>query len=299
MVQGFEPHPALPAQSLVQGHRHRLGRLIREKPMGFAALIVIVLLTIMAIFAPSIAPYNPYAPSSLSFSAPSMSHWLGTDQFGRDILSRVIYGSRISLVVGALSTAVGLFVGTSMGALAAYLGGWVEQAIMRLVDVMLAFPFILLALLLLAFFGQGLPNVTVAIGIAFIPNFARLAHATTLSVRPRAYVEAARASGAGTVRILLRHVVPNIVQPLTVYTTFSLPLAILIEASLDYLGLGVNPSTPTWGNIINQGQQSLLLAPWQAIAGGLAITVTVMAFNLLGQTFADLLDPKDRMRVRV
>lgn len=274
-------------------------RLIRRKPAGFAALMFLVLLVFVAVAAPWVAPYAPSAMAGPSFGPPSAAHWFGTDQFGRDILTLDIYGARISLAVGVLSTLFGLVVGTVLGLFAALAGGWVEQSIMRLVDVLLAFPFILLAILLLSFFGQSLVNVTVAIAVAFVPNFARLAHGSTLSLRQRTFVEAARASGAGRGRIMWAHILPNLLQTLAVYTTFSLPIAILIESGLDYLGLGASPSTATWGNLINQGQQSLLLAPWQAIAGGGAITLTVIAFNVLGESIADLLDPKERLRVRV
>lgn len=274
-------------------------RHLLRHPMGLASLIVISFVILLAILAPIVAPYNPYTPSSQSFAAPSVQHLFGTDMFGRDILSRVIYGARISLAVGFVSVVVGGVLGAAMGMLASIYRGVIEQMIMRFVDVLLSFPFILLALLILAFFGSGVVNVMIAIGVARIPNFARLAHASSISMRDRDFVEAARANGAKTGRIVVRHILPNIMQQLVVYATFSIPLAMLIEAGLDYLGLGVNPSTPTWGQIINQGQQSLLTAPWEVIAPGVAIVITVLAFNIFGETVSDYLDPKSGLGIRV
>lgn len=277
----------------------RFWRYLKRHPLGLASLLFIVLAILVAVFASFVAPYNPYVPSPASLAPPSSQHLFGTDIFGRDILSRVVYGARISLAVGFVSVVVGGVVGSALGMVAATVRGVVEQVIMRFVDVLLSFPFILLAILILAFFGQGVVNVMIAIGIARIPNFARLSHAASISLRERDFVEAARASGATTGRMVRRHILPNIMQQLTVYATFSIPLAMLIEAGLDYLGLGVNPSTPTWGSIINQGQQSLLTAPWQVIAPGLSIMLTVLAFNIFGETVSDYLDPKSSMSVRL
>jgi peptide/nickel transport system permease protein len=252
-----------------------------------------------AVFAPLVAPYNPQLPTPLSFGAPSLSHLMGTDMFGRDVLSRVIYGARISLTVGLASALVGGTLGAGLGLVAAVSRGIVEQAIMRFMDVLLAFPFILLAILILAFFGQGVVNVILAISLARVPNFARLAHSSAVSLREREYVTAARAGGARDGYIVRVHLLPNLLQQLTVYATFSIPIAILIEAGLDYIGVGVNPSTPTWGAIINQGQQSILLQPWQVIGPGLAIMVTVLAFNLFGEAVADFLDPQHAVGVSI
>lgn len=250
-------------------------------------------------FANQLAPYPPNTPvPGASFRPPSFAHPFGTDLFGRDIFSRVIFGSRISLLVGVLSVLIGAVPGALFGMVAGLTGGTVEQVIMRVMDIALAFPFILLAILILAFFGQGVVNVMLAIGIGSIPNFARLAHASTLSLRETTYVEAARASGAEEGRVLIKHILPNVLQTLTVYATFSIPIAILIEAGLDYLGLGVVPPTPTWGAIINEGRQSLMIAPWESIWPGIVIMLTVLAFNLFGEAIANFLDPKSTVHMR-
>jgi len=268
-------------------------RALRRNVPAFISLVFIVFLVVTAILAPVIAPANPYAMApAASLAPPSWQHPFGTDLFGRDLLSRVIYGTRISLLVGVLAVAIGAIVGSGLGMVAGISAGRVEQLIMRLIDIALAFPFILLAILILAFFGPGVVNVMVAVGIAYIPRFCRLAHASTTSLRQAEFVEAARALGAGRGRVLVRHVLPNLLQFLAVYITFSIPIAILIEAGLDYLGVGVLPPTPTWGAIINEGRQSLLLAPWASIFPSIAIMLTVLSFNLFGEAAAGYLDPK-------
>jgi len=286
------------------GHTARVGprarsrwsyfwRVLRRNVPALLSLGFILLLIVVTVFAPLLAPYSPSVVSpSASFRAPTWAHPFGTDMFGRDILSRVIYGTRLSLLVGVLAVAIGAAGGTFLGMLAGVSARGVEQAIMRTIDVALAFPFILLAILILAFFGQGIQNVMIAVGIAYMPRFARITHASTLSLREMEFVAAARASGAGAGRVMLRHILPNLQQVLTVYGTFSIPIAILIEAGLDYLGLGVLPPTPTWGAIINEGRQSLLMAPWESVLPGLVIMGAVLAFNLFGEAVANFLDPK-------
>ena len=263
------------------------------------SLAYLIFIIVVAIFASKLAPYPPNTPApGASFSPPSWSHPFGTDLFGRDIFSRVIYGSRISLLVGFLSVVIGAVPGAALGMVAGLFGGRTEQVIMRVMDMALAFPFILLAILILAFFGPGVVNVMLAIGIGSVPTFARLTHAQTLSLRESTYVEAARASGAGDTRLVIKHILPNVLQTLTVYGTFNIPIAILIEAGLDYLGLGVVPPTPTWGSIINEGRQSLLIGPWESIWPGIVIMLTVLAFNLFGEAVANFLDPKSAMNQR-
>lgn len=271
-------------------------RILRRDVPALLSLGFLLLLVAVAVFAPLLAPYGPSAiqPAD-SLRPPGGAHLFGTDLFGRDIFSRVVYGTRISLLVGVLAVAAGAVGGSLLGMLAGLGGRGAEQTIMRLMDVMLAFPFILLAILILAFFGPGVVNVMIAVGIAYVPRFARLAHASTLSLREMEYVSAARAAGAGTPRVLGRHILPNVLQSLTVYATFSIPVAILIEAGLDYLGLGVRPPTPTWGAIINEGRQSLLIAPWESVLPGLVIMLSVLAFNLFGEAVAAYLDPKAGM----
>ena len=292
-TQAFAP-PTAPARGRARPSRRTLVRRIlrRNVPAGLSLTFILLLIGV-AVFAPLLTPYNPYAllPAA-SFRPPSWAHPFGTDLFGRDILSRVIFGTRISLLVGVLAVAIGAAGGSLLGLLAGTGARWLEQAIMRAMDVALAFPFILLAILILAFFGAGVANVMLAVGVAYVPRFARLTHASAISLREMEFVTAARASGAGTARVMGRHILPNVLHVLAVYTTFSIPIAILIEAGLDYLGLGVTPPTPTWGAIINEGRQSLLLAPWESVLPGLVIMLTVLAFNLFGEAVANFLDPK-------
>jgi len=282
-----------PARPEVRTRWRGFSRALQRNLPALLSFGFIVLLVVVAVFAPLIAPYNPTAvAASASFRPPNWQHPFGTDLFGRDLLSRVIYGTRLSLLVGVLAVAIGAVGGSLLGMLAGVSRRTVEQGIMRAIDVALAFPFILLAILILAFFGSGVQNVMLAVGIAYVPRFARITHASTLSLREMEYVSAARASGAGTGRVIVRHILPNLLQVLTVYVTFSIPVAILIEAGLDYLGVGVLPPTPTWGAIINEGRQSLLLAPWESVLPGLVIMAAVLAFNLFGEAVANFLDPK-------
>ncbi len=293
MVQALPSVASAPAAPAARSRWRAFGRSLRRNIPALLSLAFIVLLVIIAVFAPVLAPYSPSLVSAAaSFRPPTWQHPFGTDLFGRDILSRVIYGTRLSLLVGVLAVAIGATGGTLLGMMAGISTRRVDQAIMRCIDVALAFPFILLAILILAFFGSGVQNVMLAVGIAYVPRFARITHASTLSLREMEFVSAARASGAGIGRVMLRHILPNLFQVLTVYGTFSIPIAILIEAALDYLGLGVLPPTPTWGAIINEGRQSLMIAPWESVLPGVVIMLAVLAFNLFGEAVASFLDPK-------
>ncbi len=294
------PPARLEGEAPAQPSRWKLfWRSLRRNPPAMVSLGFLIFIILVAVFANQLAPYPPNTPApNVSFAPPSLAHPFGTDLFGRDIFSRVIYGSRISLLVGFVSVIVGAIPGAALGMIAGLEGGTVEQVIMRIMDMGLAFPFLLLAILILAFFGQGVVNVMLAIGIGNIPGFARLAHASTLSLRETTYVEAARASGAPHGRLVSRHILPNVLQTLSVFATFNIPIAILVEAGLDYLGLGVVPPTATWGSIINEGRQSLMLAPWESVFPGLVIMLTVLAFNLFGEAIANFLDPKSAMNQR-
>lgn len=266
-------------------------------PRAVVGALVVLLMVIAAVFAGQIAPYDPQEMSSNRLAPPSWDHPFGTDYLGRDVFSRVIYGARISLYVGLVAVALGAVAGVLLGMIAGYWGGRVEQIIMRGIDLLLAFPLILLAILILAFFGQNLTNVLVAVAISRVPNFARLTHGLVLGLRQQEYLDAGRAIGAGDARLMGRYVLVNIAPSLIVYSTFSIPFAILLEAGLSFLGLGVQPPTPTWGSIISQGKDVLFQAPWIANITGGVIMIAVLAFNLLGEVLGDHLDPRAKARM--
>jgi peptide/nickel transport system permease protein len=252
----------------------------------------LVVLIAGAVFAPVLTPYDPIqvAPA-VRLQGPGRAHLLGTDLYGRDILARVLYGGRISLAVGGLSVLMALAAGGMLGVAAGFWGGWLDLVVMRLSDVLLAFPAILLAIGLLAFLGGGFWNVVLAIAIIYTAPIARVGRAAVLTVRHEEYVEAARAVGAAESRVLRRHVLPNAMAPLIVETTLRLALAILAEAALSFLGLGTQPPAPTWGQMIAEGRAVMTFSSWPAIGPGLAITLTVLGFNLLGDAIRDTLDP--------
>jgi ABC-type dipeptide/oligopeptide/nickel transport system permease subunit len=278
--------------------RQILRRLFRRNKLALASLLVIAALVVTAILAPWIAPYDPNQPDMAdTLSLPSARHLLGTDQLGRDILSRIIWGARISLQVGILAVGIAFVLGTAIGMFGAYRGKWSDEMSMRVVDIMLSFPMILLAICLIAFFGSSLSNVMIAVGISLSPRFARIARGLTLTVKEQVYIESAKALGAGSLRICFRHVLPNIFSPLLVTATLYISTAILIESSLSYLGLGVQPPDPTWGSIINEGREVLRIAPWISTFAGLVIMVTILSFNILGDTLRDLLDPLLRRQI--
>jgi peptide/nickel transport system permease protein len=268
-------------------------RIVMGRPATiFAALIIAVFLAV-AVLAPWIAPYNPLAQSILKINqTPSWAHWLGTDQFGRDVLSRMIYGSRNSLIFGLLSPVLAAIVGTTLGVVAGYFGGAVDRVISRLVDLLLAFPELLLAIIIAAALGGGFWNVVAVLTVAFVPGFARVARAQTLSVKQEPYIEAAVAVGVSTPVIIFRHIVPNIAAPIVVLITLWVASAIRLEASLSFLGLGTQPPNPSWGNIIRDGLNNLFGSPWPIIGAGFAITCVVLAFNLFGDAVRDALDPE-------
>ena len=258
--------------------------------LGGALIGLLVLAAILSFF------WLPYDPRAMNFaaqlSAPTGAHPLGTDHFGRDLLSRVLMGARSTLYVGFTAVGIALTVGTALGALAGYLGGFLDEAIMRVVDVAYAFPAILMALLLAAVFQPGTLTAMTAIGIATVPIFARIVRASVLALREREFVEAGRALGMGSGRILLRHVLPNAVGPLIVQASLSLAVAVLAEAALSFLGLGTPPDVPSWGNMLRESQSFMSMSVWPAIVPGLAIVWTVLGFSLLGDAMRDLWDPR-------
>lgn len=250
----------------------------------------------MAVFADVIAP-NGYDDQDLlaRLKPPSNEHWMGTDQLGRSIFDRIVWGARISLMVGIVATAISLVLGTALGLVSGYYGGWVDRIIMGVMEVLLAFPGILLAIAVVSIFGPGLNNVMLAVGIAHVPQFARMARGATLSAKAMDFVEAERAIGASNARILWVHILPNIVGPIVVLSTLSVGTSILSAAGLSFLGLGAQPPVPDWGGMISQGRQFLRTAWWVGVFPGLAILVTVLGFNLLGDGLRDALDPRMRL----
>ncbi len=240
----------------------------------------------------------PHDPNRLDFAAqfsgPSAANWFGTDHFGRDLFSRVLVGARATLYVGVIAVGIALSLGSLVGALAGWFGGWIDELLMRLVDVLYAFPALLMALLLAAVYHPGTLTAMTAIGLATVPIFARLTRASVLSLRERDYVEAGRALGATDARLLRAHVLPGALSPIVVQASLSLAVAVLAEAALSFLGLGTPPDVPSWGNMLREAQGSMVISPWAALAPGLAILVTVLGWSLLGDGLRDVLDPTTR-----
>jgi peptide/nickel transport system permease protein len=274
--------------------RRALRRLVRRKGavVGMAVIITFILL---ALFAPAVAPYDPIATNwALVRKSPSALHWFGTDELGRDVLSRVIYGARASLLAGAISVGIALCIGVPFGLLSGYRGGVIDALISRITDAMLACPFLILAIALAAFLGPSLGNAMIAIGITTTPIFVRLTRGQTMNVKVEDYVEAARAMGNPRWRIALFHILPNIMPALLVQATLSIAAAIIAEAALSFLGLGQQPPTPSWGSMLNSAQRFLTTAPWMALWPGLGIFLVVLSFNLVGDGLRDALDPRER-----
>jgi peptide/nickel transport system permease protein len=269
-----------------------LARAVETRGAGFG-LVVVILVLLVALGADLIAPYRPNQPQAAGvLAAPSTAHVLGTDQLGRDVLSRIIYGTRTSVQAGVVSVGSALIAAVFIGLLAGYCGGWVDDVLMLLVDALWSFPTLVLALAIAASLGPGLTNAMLAIGIVFTPVFARLVRGQTLSVRERDFVMAARAIGAGPGRIMLHHIWPNVTAPIIVQASLLVASAIVVEATLSFLGLGVEPPTASWGSMLKVGYQYMQQAPWLSVAPGVAIFITVLAFNLLGDGLRRALDPR-------
>jgi peptide/nickel transport system permease protein len=270
------------------------GPILRE-PLNVLALTLIALFALGAIFAPLVAPYDPLAQDLASrLQPPSAAHWLGTDQLGRDILSRLLYGSRISLVIGVVVVGLAGIFGTAVGLVAGYAGGLADEALMRLTEVFLAFPPLILAMAIAGALGPSLTNAIIAIAAVTWAVYARLARGQVLSLRPREFVEAARSIGASRTRILLRHLLPNAVAPLLIQASFDMGSAIISAAGLSFIGFGAQPPTPEWGVMISEGRNFISTQPWLSLFPGLAILFAVGAFNLLGDGLRDVLDPRLR-----
>lgn len=289
----LEPMTAVNSQRVSE--LRRFFRTFVNRGVVVFGLVIIIIFIIAAIFAPWLAPYNPdKIDMNNALLQPSGSHWLGTDSLGRDTLSRVIYGARVSLMIGLVVVLFSSIVGMSLGLIAGYFGGWVHAILMRLVDMLMAFPVLILALLVAALLGGGLVNVIWALAFAMVPIYARLMCGQAISVKENDYVLAGRSMGASHLRIMLRHLAPNCFPPLIVMMTMMLGTTILAEAGLSFLGIGVQPPTPTWGNMVNDGRNYLLSNPLLSFAPGLAIMLVVYAFNMIGDGLRDALDPQLR-----
>jgi peptide/nickel transport system permease protein len=272
--------------------RRALKRLARRRG-AMVGLALVAFFIAMALLAPWIAPDDPLATSwSAVRKAPSAGHWFGTDEIGRDVFSRVIWGARASLLAGVVSVCISLSVGVPVGLAAGYLGRWTDMLISRITDAMLACPFLILAIALAAFLGPSLGNAMIAIGIAATPMFIRLTRAQVLAVKVEDYVEAARAVGNSHLRIVLRHILPNVAAPLIVQATLAIAAAVIAEASLSFLGLGQQPPAPSWGSMLNTAKNYVENSPWMAVWPGVSIFLLVLAFNLLGDGLRDALDPR-------
>lgn len=280
-----------------QGAGLSIRRLLSD-PITATAAAVLMLLILVALAAPLLAPYDPSEidPSN-TLAHPSSSHWLGSDENGRDSLSRLIYGSRVSLVVGLIAVSIAMAVGVPLGLVSGYVGSFVDSVIMRTMDAILAFPAIMLALVIVAILGTGLYQLMVAIGVTSIPLYARLVRSQVLSLKEQDFVTSARSIGVPVPRILLRHILPNALAPIVVAGSLGLAFAILAEAGLSFLGLGVQPPTPTWGGMLQKGLPRIYQAKELSIFPGIAIFVTVLSLNLLGDALRDALDPKLRGRL--
>jgi peptide/nickel transport system permease protein len=273
----------------------RAGRRLLARKGAVVGLVIIAVFILLALFAPLITPYDPIATSwTLVRKPPSALHWFGTDDLGRDILTRVIYGARASLTAGAISVGIALGVGVPFGLLSGYRGGFIDALISRITDAMLACPFLILAIALAAFLGPSLGNAMIAIGVSTTPIFVRLTRGQVMNVKVEDYVEAARAMGNPRWRIALFHILPNIMPALLVQATLSIAAAIIAEAALSFLGLGQQPPSPSWGSMLNAAQRFLTNAPWMALWPGLAIFLVVLSFNLVGDGLRDALDPRER-----
>ncbi|HVJ23820.1 MAG TPA: ABC transporter permease [Burkholderiales bacterium] len=278
----------------VTPQRRAWRRLLRRGGALFG-LAVVAFFLLLALFAPWIAPYDPLATSwSAVRAAPSAAHWFGADELGRDVLSRIVWGTRASILAGLVSVSISLALGVPIGMLAGYVGRWVDALISRITDAMLACPFLILAIALAAFLGPSLSNAMIAIGISATPVFIRLTRAQVLAAKSEDYVEAARALGNPHLRIALRHIFPNIVAPLIVQATLAIAAAVIAEASLSFLGLGQQPPAPSWGSMLNTARNYVDQAPWMAIWPGVSIFLLVLSFNLLGDGLRDALDPRHK-----
>jgi len=272
---------------------HEVWRRLKKNRLAIAGMLILILLLFIAVFADVIAPY-PYAKQNYDevLQPPNLKHLAGTDEFGRDILSRIIYGSRISLQIGFISLTVGALVGCILGSIAGFFGGVIDNVIMRFMDILHSIPRVILAIAIAASLGAGITSALIAVAVGSIPNFARVVRAATMTVRDQDFVEAARAIGASTSRIIVKHILPNILAPIIVQATLGVGTSILLAASLSFLGLGIQPPVPEWGAMLSSSRTYMRDNPYMVIAPGIAIMLTVLALNLFGDGLRDALDPK-------
>ncbi|WP_227420402.1 ABC transporter permease [Roseitranquillus sediminis] len=292
MSTALSQSPGAGAPRKARSRTGLIWRIVRRRTAAIG-LGFVVLMIVLAVFAPWTAPYDPLAQDYTAIrQPPGWTHPFGTDALGRDILSRIIWGARASLLAGTLSVMIAMLIGVPIGLAAGYLGGWTDRIVSRFVDAILAIPFLILAIVLAAALGPSLQNAMIAIGVSAAPLFVRLTRGQVLGAKAEDYVEAARAVGNSHPRIALRHILPNILPALIVQATLTLAAAIVFEASLSFLGLGQTPPNPSWGSMLNDAQRSLSRAPWIAVWPGMAIFLTVLSFNLLGDGLRDALDPR-------
>ena len=287
--------PSVPTPAARPGPWLAAWRRLRRRPAAMFGLVVVLLFTLMALFAPWLGLQDPIATSWGAIrKAPSAAHWFGTDEIGRDVFARVVWGTQASLLAGVVSVSISLLIGVPLGLLAGFVGGWVDMVIARITDAFLACPFLILAIALAAFLGPSLSNAMMAIGISAAPIFVRLTRGQVMQVKVEDYIEAARAVGNPPWRIALRHVLPNTLPPILVQATLAIASAVIAEASLSFLGLGQQPPAPSWGSMLNTAKNYVEQAPWMAIWPGASIFLLVLSFNILGDGLRDALDPRQR-----
>lgn len=288
-----ESLPQAPAFGEQASPFREIWRILKADRTAFIGFFVIVGLVVVAVLAPWIAPYD-YTDQHIlhAFKGPSREFLIGSDEFGRDLLSRIIWGTRPALIVGVLSVLVSIGIGVPIGVVAGYKLGWIDRIVTWIVDIMLSFPSLLLGLMIVTLLGQGIDKVIVAIGISHVAQYIRLARGPTLALRNHDFIRATRALGAGDIRITFSHILPNIVGPIIIMGTLSIAGAIRMEASLSFLGLGIQPPTPSWGNMIREGVANILQSPWMALFPGMALTFTVLAYNMVGDSLRDMFDPR-------
>jgi peptide/nickel transport system permease protein len=268
----------------------------KKNKRAMVGLWMVLVFIVVAIFAPLIAPYDPIEQNmQIMLEKPSLKHPFGTDEFGRDLLSRIIYGAQISLAIGTVGVLIAVIFGVALGTIAGYFGGWIDNIIMRIMDIFMAFPSFLLALAIVSVLGPGMVNVMIAIGIFSIPNFSRIARSAVISIKSKEFIEATRAMGGTDTRIIMKHLIPNSISPIIVLSTMRIATAIITAAGLSFLGMGAQPPTPEWGAMLSTGREYLRVAPHVSTIPGLAIMFLVLGFNMLGDGLRDALDPKMKL----